>query len=239
MRTVLVTGGSRGIGAACVRAFAQAGWRTAFLYHASQAEAQELAAETGAVALRADVSRSAEVNEAVSTLLQDFRHIDALINNAGVALTRQIQDTTDEEWRHVLDVNLSGAFYAVRAALPSMLSRKSGRIVNVSSIWGLVGGSTEAAYSAAKAGLLGFTKALAKELGPSGITVNAVAPGAVRTDMLNVYDEDTLDALERETPLGRLAEPMEIARVALWLCGDDAAMLTGQVLGPNGGMVIT
>jgi 3-oxoacyl-[acyl-carrier protein] reductase len=238
MRTVLVTGGSRGIGAACVRAFAQAGWRTAFLYHTSRAEAMALAAETGAVALQADVSASAEVNEAVRRLLLDFRHIDALINNAGEALTKLIQDTTDEEWRRMLDVNLSGAFYTVRAALPSMLSRKTGRIVNVSSVWGLVGGSTEAAYSAAKAGLLGFTKALAKELGPSGITVNAIAPGAVRTDMLNVYGEDALGALEHETPLGRLAEPMEIARVALWLCGDDAAMLTGQVISPSGGMVI-
>jgi len=238
MRTVLVTGGSRGIGAACVRAFAQAGWRTAFLYRASQAEARALVAETGALALKADVGVSTEVNEAVQAVLNDFSHIDALVNNAGVSLTRQIQDTTDEEWRQVLNVNLTGAFYVTRAVLPSMISRKAGRIVNVSSIWGLVGGSMEVAYSAAKAGLIGFTKALAKEEGPSGIAVNALAPGATRTDMLSEYDDDAIAALEQETPLGRLCEPEDIARWALWLCGDGAAMLTGQVISPNGGMVI-
>ena len=138
----------------------------------------------------------------------------------------------------MLDENLTSAFYATRAVLPGMISRREGRIVNVSSIWGLVGGSMEAAYSAAKAGLLGFTKALAQEVGPSGITVNAVAPGATRTDMLNEYSDETLHAIERETPLGRLCEPAEIARTILWLCGEDAAMLTGQVLSPNGGRVI-
>ena len=138
----------------------------------------------------------------------------------------------------MLDENLTSAFYATRAVLPGMISRREGRIVNVSSIWGLVGGSMEAAYSAAKAGLLGFTKALAQEEGPSGITVNAVAPGATRTDMLNEYSDETLRTIERETPLGRLCEPMDIARTILWLCGEDAAMLTGQVLSPNGGRVI-
>jgi len=238
MRTVLVTGGSRGIGAACVRAFAQAGWRVAFLYRASQAEAQALVTATGALAIRADVSDSAQVNAACTKALHELRHIDALINNAGVSLIRQLQDTTDEEWRRVLDVNLTGAFYATRAVLPAMLSAGIGTIVNISSIWGQVGGSMEVAYSAAKAGLIGFTKALAQEVGPSGITVNAIAPGATRTDMLNSYDEDSLRAIAGEAPLGRLCEPMEIARVALWLCGDDATMITGQVLGVNGGRVM-
>lgn len=238
MHTVLVTGGSRGIGAACVRAFVQAGWRVAFLYRSSEAEAKALVTATGALALHADVSDSADVNAAVEKVLDDFRHIDALVNNAGISLTRQLQLTTDEEWRRVLDVNLSGSFYATRAVLPGMISRKEGRIVNISSIWGLVGGSMEVAYSAAKAGILGFTKALAQEVGPSGITVNALAPGATHTDMLSEYDSDTLCAIERETPLGRLCEPMEIARTALWLCGDDAAMITGQVISPNGGRVI-
>ena len=238
MRTVLITGGSRGIGAACVRAFAQAGWRVAFLYRKSQTEAEAIAEATGALAMQADVCSSAQVDGAVARVLADFRHIDALINNAGQSLTRQIQDTTDEEWRRMLDENLTSAFYTTRAVLPGMISRREGRIVNVSSIWGLVGGSMEVAYSAAKAGLLGFTKALAQEVGPSGITVNAVAPGATRTDMLNEYSDETLRAIERETPLGRLCEPAEIARTILWLCGEDAAMLTGQVLSPNGGRVI-
>lgn len=238
MRTVLITGGSRGIGAACVRAFARAGWRVAFLYRKSQTEAEALAEVTGALAIQADVCSSAQVDGAVARVLADFRHIDALVNNAGQSLTRQIQDTTDEEWRRMLDENLTSAFYATRAVLPGMISRREGRIVNVSSIWGLVGGSMEAAYSAAKAGLLGFTKALAQEEGPSGITVNAVAPGATRTDMLNEYSDETLRTIERETPLGRLCESMDIARTILWLCGEDAAMLTGQVLSPNGGRVI-
>jgi 3-oxoacyl-[acyl-carrier protein] reductase len=239
MRTVLVTGGSRGIGAACVRAFAQAGWRVAFFYRTSESDAKALVAATGALALQADITVSAEVNDAVSQTLSRLGHIDALVNNAGVALTRQLQDTTDDEWRLVLDTNLSGAFYVTRAVLPGMISRKSGQIVNISSIWGMVGGSMEVAYSAAKAGLLGFTKALAQEVAPSGITVNAVAPGATRTGMLNEYDEDTIQAIERETPLGRLCEPMEIARQVLWLCGEDAAMMTGQVISINGGRVIT
>jgi 3-oxoacyl-[acyl-carrier protein] reductase len=239
MRTVLITGGSRGIGAACVRAFAQAGWRTAFLYRSSTQEAQALAKATGALALQADVSVSAQVDAAIGRTLEDFRHIDALVNNAGLSLSRLTQDTTDEEWRSVLDVNLTGAFYVTRAALPGMISRGEGRIVNVASIWGMVGGSMETAYSAAKSGLIGFTKALAQEVGPSGITVNALAPGATRTDMLKEYDEAALNAIRQETPLGRLCEPEEIARVALWLCGPDAAMLTGQVISPNGGRVIT
>ena len=238
MRTVLVTGGSRGIGAACVRAFAQAGWRVAFLYHTATTHAEALAAETGALAIRADVSDSAQVNLACAEALASLRHIDALVNNAGVALTAQLQDTTDTQWAQVIGVNLTGTFYVTRALLPAMVSAGQGRIVNLSSIWGLVGGSMEVAYSAAKAGILGFTKALAQEVAPSGITVNAVAPGATRTDMLNEYDEATLCAIAAETPLGRLCEPEEIAKTILWLCGDDAAMLTGQVISPNGGRVI-
>lgn len=238
MRTVVITGGSRGIGAACVRAFTQAGWRAAFLYRAAQPDAEALAAETGALALQADVRDSAQVNTAFAAALAQLGHIDALVNNAGVSLNCLLQDTTDAQWREVLDVNLTGAFYATRAALPGMIARQTGRIVNISSIWGQVGGSMEAAYSAAKAGLLGLTKALAQEVGPSGITVNAIAPGATRTAMLEAYGSETLAAIAQETPLGRLCEPAEIARVALWLCGDDAAMLTGQVLGVSGGRVI-
>ena len=238
MRTVLITGGSRGIGAACVRAFAQAGWRVAFLYSASHTEASALVKATGAFAICADVSSSAAVNDAYAQVLAQFRHVDALINNAGVSLSCQAQDITDEQWRRVLDVNLTGAFYLTRAALPQMVSQRSGCIVNIASIWGMVGASMETAYSAAKAGLIGFTKALAKEVGPSGITVNALAPGATNTDMLAAYGEDALTRIAQDSPLGRLCEPMEIARVALWLCSDDAAMITGQVISPNAGSVI-
>ncbi len=238
MRTAVVTGGSRGIGAACVRAFTQAGWRVAFLYRSAKDAARAVAAETGALAVQADVASSAEVASACGAVLRDFKHVDALVNNAGVALTAQLQDVTDAQWHEVLGVNLTGAFYMTRALLPQMLSQGHGRIVNVASIWGMVGGSMEAPYSAAKAGLIGLTKALAKEAGPSGITVNAVAPGATRTDMLMGYGTETLRQIERETPLGRLTEPEEVARAVLWLCGDDAAMVTGQVLCISGGSVI-
>ena len=238
MRTAVITGGSRGIGAACVRAFAQAGWRVAFLSLHGNEQAQALAREAGALAFAADVRDSAAVNAACQSILADFRHVDALINNAGVALNAQLQDITDEQWRAVLDTNLTGAFYMTRALLPAMVSQGHGRIVNVSSIWGMVGASMETAYSAAKAGLIGLTKALAKEVGRSGVTVNALAPGATLTDMLIAYGEDTLTQIARETPLGRLCTPEEIAAAALWLCGDGAGMITGQVISPNGGSVI-
>ncbi len=238
MRTAVITGGSRGIGAACVRAFSAAGYRVAFLYRANDTAAQALVKETGALAIAADVRVSADVNAACQTLLGDLRHVDALVNNAGVALNRQLQDITDAQWQQVLDVNLTGAFYVTRALLPAMLSRGAGRIVNVASIWGMVGASMETAYSAAKAGLIGLTKALAKEVGPSGITVNALAPGATMTDMLLGYGEDTLMHIAAEAPLGRLCTPEEIADAALWLCGEGAGMITGQVISPNGGSVI-
>jgi len=238
MRTAVITGGSRGIGAACVRAFSAAGYRVAFLYRANDTAAQALVKETGALAVAADVRVSVDVNAACQTLLGDLRHVDALVNNAGVALSRQLQDITDAQWQQVLDVNLTGAFYVTRALLPAMLSRGAGRIVNVASIWGMVGASMETAYSAAKAGLIGLTKALAKEVGPSGITVNALAPGATMTDMLLGYGEDTLMQIAAEAPLGRLCTPEEIADAALWLCGEGAGMITGQVISPNGGSVI-
>lgn len=238
MHTVMITGGSRGIGAACVRAFVAAGWRVAFCYRAAETQAQALARETGALAIRADVRSSMEVNAACARALGALGHVDALINNAGVALWRQLQDTTDAEWAEVLDANLTGAFYTTRALMPAMLSQGHGRIVNVASVWGMVGASMETAYSAAKAGLIGLTKALAKEVGPAGVTVNALAPGATRTDMLLEYGEEVLAQIARESPLGRLCEPSDIAAAALWLCGDGAATVTGQVISPNGGSVI-
>ena len=207
MRTVLITGGSRGIGAAAVRAFAREGWRVAFLYRSSEAAAHALAAETGACPIPCDVGDPARVKEACGQAVRQLGHIDALINNAGVAQQKLFTDITDEDWQRMLAVNLSGAFYVTRAVLPGMISRKSGRIVNVSSIWGRVGASCEVHYSAAKAGLIGLTKALAKEVGPSGVTVNCVCPGVIETDMLAGFSQADLDALSDDTPLGRLARP--------------------------------
>ena len=238
MRTAVITGGSRGIGAACVRAFSAAGYRVAFMYRADAAAAQALALETGALPVQADVAQSSAVNAAAEHILRELRHVDALVNNAGLAMASQFQDITDAQWQRMLDVNLTGVFYVTRAFLPGMLSLHAGRIVNVSSIWGMVGASMETAYSAAKAGLIGLSKALAKEVGPSGVTVNTLAPGATLTDMLRSYGEDTLAQIAAEAPLGRLCTPEEIAAAALWLCGEGAGMITGQVISPNGGSVI-
>ncbi|HIS42254.1 MAG TPA: 3-oxoacyl-ACP reductase FabG [Candidatus Limiplasma pullicola] len=235
MRTALITGGSRGIGAAAVCAFARASFRAAFFYRADEAAAQAVARETGAAAIRCDVSDPECVREACREAERTLGHIDALVNNAGIAQQKLLTDVTDEDWRRMLDVNLSGAFYVIRAVLPGMISRKHGSIVNVSSVWGQVGASCEAHYSAAKAGLIGLTRALAKEVGPSGVTVNCVCPGVIQTDMLGGFTPGDLKALAEETPLGRLGTPQEVAAAIVWLCQEDAAFVTGQVLGVGGG----
>ena len=175
------------------------------------------------------------VREACREAERTLGHIDALVNNAGIAQQKLLTDITDEDWRRMLDVNLSGAFYVTRAVLPGMISRKRGSIVNVSSIWGQVGASCEVHYSAAKAGLIGLTRALAKEVGPSGVTVNCVCPGVIQTDMLGGFTSGDLAALAEETPLGRLGTPREVAAAIVWLCQEDAAFVTGQVLGVGGG----
>ncbi len=238
MRTVLITGGSRGVGAAAVRAFARAGWQTAFTYCRSEAAAEALRAETGAVALRAELADRAEAVSAVAEARKRLMHIDALILNAGIAHTGLVTDVTPDDWSRLLAVDLSAPFYMAQEAIPGMVARRSGRIVFVSSMWGQVGASCEAAYSAVKAGLIGLSKALAKELGPSGITVNCVCPGCIRTDMLRGYDDATLTALAEETPLGRLGTPEDVADALLFLASDKAGFITGQTLGVNGGFVV-
>ena len=235
MQTALITGGSRGIGAAIVRALTGKGWRVAFCYRSSDAAAQQLSAETGAIPIRCDVTDSAQVREMVRTALRQLSHIDLLVNNAGVAWQGLLTDMTDDDWRTVLDTSLTAAFFACRESIPGMVSQGSGRIINISSIWGRVGASCEAAYSAAKAGLIGLTKALAKELGPSGITVNCLCPGVIRTDMLSCYTEDDLSALAEETPLCRLGTPEEVAAAVCWLADEKAGFITGQVIGVDGG----
>lgn len=235
MQTALITGGSRGIGAAIVRGLAQKGWQVAFCYKTSDAAAQQLAQETGALPIRCDVTRSEQVRKMVEAATRQLGHIDLLVNNAGVAWQGLLTDMADADWHTVLDTSLTAAFYACREVLPGMVSRKSGRIINISSIWGRVGASCEAAYSAAKAGLIGLTKALAKELGPSGITVNCLCPGVIRTDMLSCYTEDDLAALAEETPLCRLGTPEDVANTVCWLAADGAGFVTGQVIGVDGG----
>ena len=235
MRTALITGGSRGIGAQTVRAFAAAGYRAAFFYRSSEDAANQLAAETGAYAIRCDVADSASVQAACAQAQRQLSHIDVLVNNAGIAQQKLFTDITDEDWQRMLGVNLSGAFYVSRAVLPGMISRRYGRIINVGSIWGQVGASCEVHYSAAKAGLIGLSKALAKEVAPSGVTVNCVCPGVIETDMLSCFSEEDLSALAEETPAGRLGTPEDVAEMILWLSDEKAGFVTGQVIGVNGG----
>ena len=235
MRTVLITGGSRGIGAGAVRAFSKAGYRVAFFYLNSEASASALAAETGACAIRCDVRDSASVSCAVAQAQRVLSHIDVLVNNAGVAQQKLFTDITDEDWRAMLDTHLTGAFLLGRAVLPGMISRRHGRIINVGSIWGQVGASCEVHYSAAKAGLIGLTRALAKEVAPSGVTVNCVCPGVIATDMLASFTEEDLAVLCEETPVGRLGTPEDVARTLVFLAEESAGFITGQVIGVNGG----
>lgn len=238
MQTVLITGGSRGIGAAAVRAFAARGWRTAFTYLHSEESARALAAETGAAALRCDARSEAETAAMADTVLHDFRRLDALICNAGTAWSGLLQDMTAAEWDDLFALHVRGAFLATRAFLPGMISRRQGSIVYISSVWGQAGGACEAAYSACKAALIGLTKALAKEAGPSQVRVNCLCPGVIRTDMLREYTGEDLEALRRETPLQRLGTPEDVASAACFLCSPEASFITGQALGVSGGWPI-
>ena len=231
---VLITGGSRGIGAAAVRAFSARGDRVAFFYEKEDEKAAAVAAETGALAVRCDVADEAAVNAAFAQL----PGTDLLINNAGIADYALINTITPERWHRLFAVNVDGAFYCIRAALPHMLRQQSGCILNVSSMWGQIGASCEAAYSATKGAILALTKALAKELGPSHITVNCVAPGVIDTEMNGGLDSEALAALAEETPLGRIGTAEEVAESVWFLAGGGAPFLTGQVIQPNGGIVI-
>ena len=234
-QTVFITGGSRGIGAACVRAFAAAGWNVAFTYRENRALAGALAEQTGALALSADLHEGMAVSRAVGEARGHFGALDAVVCNAGIAEQKLFQDITDEGWQHMLDVNLMGAVRTIRACLPDLLHRKCGNIVTVSSIWGQSGASCESHYAASKAALIGLTRSLALELGPSGIRVNCVAPGVIDTDMNAMHNEETMQELAAETPLGRIGTAAEVADSILYLCTERASFITGQVLGVTGG----
>ena len=238
-RCVLISGGDRGIGAAAARAFWQAGYRVAVLYHKNAEAAAALEkALPGCTIVQCDVASRASCEVAFHTVEQAVGHVDVLVSNAGIAQQKLFTDITPEEWQHMLDVNLSGAFHLCQLALPGMIRRKAGRILTVSSMWGQTGGSCEVHYSAAKAGLIGLTKALAKEEGPSGITVNCVAPGVIDTDMMAAFTAEDKAALAEETPVGRLGSADEVAQLLVFLAGESAGYITGQVFGVNGGLVI-
>ena len=238
-RCVLIAGGDRGIGAAAARAFYAAGYRVAVLYHSNADAAAALEKQLpGVLAVQCDVASRASCELAFRTVEQALGRVDVLVSNAGIAQQKLFTDITPEEWQRMLDVNLSGAFHLCQLALPGMIRRKAGRILTVSSMWGQTGGSCEVHYSAAKAGLIGLTKALAKEEGPSGITVNCVAPGVIDTDMMAAFTAEDKAALAEETPVGRLGTAEEVAKLLVFLAGEDAGYITGQVFGVNGGLVI-
>ena len=238
MKTVLITGGSRGIGRAMVELFASRGYSVAFTYLNSEEQAKTLAEATGAIAIKADSASEADVISAVQAVRERFGDVDCLINNAGVSSFSLFTDLTLEDWNRHLAINLTGSFLYSKAVIPGMVAKKSGRIINVSSMWGITGSSCEVHYSTAKAGLIGMTKALAKELGPSGITVNAIAPGLIETDMNKSLSEDDIKAIEDETPLMRIGYPEEVAKVALFLAEDGASFITGEVMNVSGGYLI-
>ena len=242
-KTVLITGASRGIGKAIAKLFAENNYNVVINYNKSEDEAKELQNYLtnkgySVRIFKADVSNINEVNSLVNYTIGQFEKIDVLINNAGISKTNLFTDISYEEWNEIMNVNLNGVFYTTKKALQYMLPEMSGKIINISSIWGMVGGSFEVHYSASKAAIIGMTKALAKELGPSNINVNCIAPGVIKTDMLNNVSEETLDALKEETPLMKLGSPEDIAKCALFLASEGGDFLTGQVISPNGGFVI-
>lgn len=242
-KTVLITGASRGIGAAAAREFARAGYAVAVNYCRSGEAARALVEELQraghtAMAVQADVSDPAQAAKMVDNVLEKFCQLDTLVCNAGVSWTGLFGDMTQEQWRRLFAVNVDGMFHCIQRALPHMIHRKAGKIVTVSSMWGVTGGSCEVGYSAAKAAVIGLTRALAKELGPSGITVNCVAPGVIDTEMNQNLGPEDLAVLAEETPLGRIGRPEEAAKAILFLASPAADFITGQVLQPNGGIVI-
>lgn len=241
-KIALVTGASGGIGAACARALCKRGY-TVLCHGNRSAEALHALVEDlrhdgcDAHAFTCDLSSADACRAMCGGILSLYHHVDALVLCAGVSHTGLLTDMTDEQWRAVMDVNVSGAFYLIRALAPGMVSRRSGAILTISSMWGRVGASCEVAYSASKAALIGMTRALAKELGPSGVRVNCIAPGVIDTKMMDEHSEETKAILAEETPLGRLGTPHDVARAACFLLGEEASFITGQVLGVDGGYI--
>ena len=232
MQTVLITGGSRGIGAATVRAFAARGDKVYFLYESQHKKAAEVAAQTGATPICCDVSDAQQVEKAISNLPE----LDILVCNAGICHTGLLQMLPENDWDRLFAVNVKGVYNCIKWAMPHFLKRQAGSIVTASSMWGQVGASCEAAYSATKGAVIALTKALAQELGPANIRVNCVAPGVIQTDMCANVDPAIMDELRQQTPVGRLGTGEDVANAILYLA--DAPFVTGQILGINGGFVV-
>ena len=234
MKTALVTGGAGGIGEAICRRLAADGYYVYINYNNSKEKSEELASEINGQAVHFDISNNDLVKDAIKTI----GHIDLLINNAGVSEIDLFTSINQEKTERILNINLKGTLNCARAVLPSMINKKSGNIINISSMWGQCGASCEVDYSASKAGVIGFTKALAKEVAPSGIRVNCIAPGFIMTEMNSRFSEDDLKLIRDDIPLGIFGKPKHIADAAAFLASDQAEYITGQILAVNGGMVI-
>ena len=237
-KIIVVTGSSRGIGAAIVKHLAKLGYTVILNYNKSEASAKNVESELKKQGytvdvFRADVSKPMEAKNLIDFAINKYDKIDVLINNAGICQDRLFTEITDEDWKNMMDNNLNSAFYCSREAAKNMIHNKQGLIINMSSIWGLTGGSMEVHYSTTKAGLIGLTKALAKELGPSNIRVNAIAPGIIDTDMNRGYSKEDLEELKNEIPLERIGTANNIAKSVAWLIEDDYT--TGEVISINGG----
>ncbi len=237
-KTVFITGGSNGIGAVAVQEFSRLGYNVAFTYLKSETQAKEIKNHTGAFGIFCDVSKSDSVNDAIKLAIDKFGKIDILINNAGIDEFVLFTDISDEMWHRMIDTNLSSAFYTSRAVLPQMISRKDGVIINISSIWGQVGASCETHYSVSKAGMIGLTKALAKEVGPSGIRVNCVCPGVIDTKMNAHLSKEDKEQLINDTPLGKIGKCEDVVNILIFLSEDKSSFITGQIFGVNGGYII-
>ena len=241
MKTVIVTGGSRGIGAAIVKELAKEKYNIVLNYNKSEEEAKKIQKELEELDIKieifkADVSKREEVEKLVKFTLEKFKNIDILINNAGIAQVKPFMDITDEDWEKMMQINLNSVFYCTQEVLNNMIHNKKGCIINISSIWGITGGSCEVHYSASKAAIDGMTKALAKELGPSNIRINSIAPGAIMTDMNSDCTQEEIEEINKQIPLGKFGEGLDIAKCVKWLIEDNYT--TGQVISSNGGWVI-
>ena len=240
MESVFITGGSRGIGAALVREFTERGYKTAFIYKENRRAAEAVSRRTGALAIQCDVSDPDQVQKAANSarIYLEIPWFDTLICNAAISHTGLFSDLSDDQWKKLFDTNLMGCVYAVRALLSPMIQRGQGSIVMISSVWGQAGASCETSYASSKAAVIGLTKSLAKELAPSGVRVNCLAPGVIDTDMNHGFSAETMQALKEEIPLGRIGKPEEVAKAAAFLASEDASYITGQILAVNGGFYI-
>lgn len=242
-KTVIITGASRGIGKETALLFANNDYNVIINYNKSEKEAlllEKVIKSNGknAMAIRADVSKMDEVKFMVEESLKQFKTIDVIINNAGISEQKLFCDISEDDWIRMFNINVTGMFNVCKCVLPMMIHKKMGKIINISSIWGIVGASCEVHYSASKAAIIGFTKALAKEVGPSNIQVNCVAPGVINTDMNANLDSQTINCLKEETPLGEIGNPIDIANTIYFLSSDKSNFITGQIISPNGGFVI-